>query len=44
MKEKKSRKEDPDEIRKKIKSRFFKSLKICINKELDRKGINKKFE
>ena len=30
-KDEKSRKEKPDEIRKKIKSRFFKSLKECIN-------------
>ena len=44
MKEKKLRKEKPDDIRKKIKSRFFKSLKNCINKELDKKGIELKFE
>ena len=44
MKEKKLRKEKPDDIRKKIKSRFFKSLKNCINKELDKKGIKLKFE
>jgi hypothetical protein len=44
MKEKILRKEKPDDIRKKIKSRFFKSLKNCINKELDKKGIELKFE
>ena len=44
MKEKKLRKEKPDDIRKKIKSRFFKSLKNYINKELDKKGIELKFE
>ena len=44
MKEKKLRKEKPDDIRKKIKSRFFKSLKNCINKELDKKEIELKFE
>ena len=44
MKEKILRKEKPDDIRKKIKSRFFKSLKNCINKELDKKGIKLKFE
>ena len=44
MKEKKSRKENPDNIRKILKSRFFKSLKFCINKELERKGIELKLE
>ena len=44
IKDKKLRKEKPDDIRKKIKSRFFKSLKNCINKELDKKGIELKFE
>ena len=43
-KDKQSRKEKPDEIRKKIKSRFFNSLKNCINKLLDSKLIQKKFE
>ena len=44
MKEKKLRKEKPDDIRKKIKSRFFKSLKNCINQEIEKRGINKKME
>ena len=38
------RKEAPDEIRKKIKSRFFKSLKMMINQEFIEKKINKKME
>ena len=43
-KNKPSRKEKPDEIRKKIKSRFFNSLKICINKLLESQLTQKKFE
>ena len=43
-KDEKSRKEAADNIRKKIKSRFFKSLKNCINQEIEKKGINKKME
>ena len=43
-KNKPSRKEKPDEIRKKIKSRFFNSLKICINKLLESQLPQKKFE
>ena len=43
-KNKSSRKEKPDEIRKKIKSRFFNSLKICINKLLESQLPQKKFE
>ena len=44
IKEKILRKEKPEKKKKKIKSRFFKSLKNCINKELDKKGIKLKFE
>ena len=43
-KDEKSRKEAADNIRKKIKSRFFKSLKNCINQEIEKRGINKKME
>ena len=43
-KNKESRKEKPDEIRKKIKSRFFKSLKNCINDELNKISFPYKFE
>ena len=43
-KNKPPRKEKPDEIRKKIKSRFFNSLKICINKLLESQLTQKKFE
>ena len=40
----KLRKECPDEIRKKIKSRFFKALRKYINQILDNLHINKKYE
>ena len=43
-KEEKTRKEEPDDIRKKIKSRFFKSLKVYINQMFNDLHINKKFE
>ena len=43
-KNKESRKEKPDEIRKKIKSRFFKSLKNCINDELNKISFPYEFE
>ena len=43
-KNKESRKEKSDEIRKKIKSRFFKSLKNCINDELNKISFPYKFE
>ena len=44
-KDQKVRKEMPDDIRKKIKCRFFnKDLKNCINNMLIANGINKKFE
>jgi hypothetical protein len=43
-KEEKLRKEDPDDIRKKIKSRFVKSLNKYINQILNSLNINKKFE
>ena len=43
-KDKKTRKEMPDEIRKKIKSRFFKDLKKSINKFFIVSDIEKKLE
>ena len=43
-KDKKTRKEMPDEIRKKIKSRFFKDLKKSINKFFIVSDIEKKME
>jgi hypothetical protein len=43
-KDKKTRKEMPDEIRKKIKSRFFKDLKKSINKFFIISDIEKKME
>ena len=43
-KNKESRKEKSDEIRKKIKSRFFKSLKNCINDELNKISFPYEFE
>ena len=43
-KNQKTRKEMPDEIRKKIKSRFFKDLKKCINQKLDFNEIKTKFD
>lgn len=43
-KDKKARKEMPDEIRKKIKSRFFKDLRKSINKSLVENAIEKKME
>ena len=44
MKVVKPRKEEPDDIQKKIKSRFFKTLKTYINEKLNILHINKKFE
>ena len=44
LKDVKPRKEEPDDIRKKIKSRFFKTLKEYINKILNILHIDKKFE
>ena len=41
---KKRRREMPDDIRKKIKSRFFKSLMNCINNILENCEIDKSFE
>ena len=43
-KDKKTRKEMPDEIRKKIKSRFFKDLRKFINKLFTENDIEKKLE
>ena len=43
-KDKKTRKEMPDEIRKKIKSRFFKDLRKFINKLFTENDIKKKLE
>jgi hypothetical protein len=43
-KTKSNRKEKPDDIRKKIKSRFLKALKIVINKKLKKAKSEKEFD